>query len=179
MTAIDRRSAATSTTRSRERRVLEAEPESPPGRPRWRSRAPTRPVEPPADLDARREWRLERLDQEAREPEERPVVTAFDRPRPEADTRRTRLDPVENASLSSRAAAGRSSASPRGPRSAGRTVPVRSAPATQGEPVGGQGRPRLVGHRAKPTTWWRCPNARASQGEPGGRPARPGVGSVV
>ena len=32
---------------------------------------------------------------------------------------------------------------------------------------------------AKPTTWWRCPNARASQGEPHGRPRVRALGVSV
>ena len=40
--------------------------------------------EPPADLDRRREWRLERRCREAGEPEERSIVPTLDRPQPEA-----------------------------------------------------------------------------------------------
>src|SRR3954454_20405531 len=78
-----------------EARALKAESHGFPGGLSGVALAPRMPGQPVADLECRREGRLERLVEKAGEADERACADLFYRPHPEAVLRKARLEPVD------------------------------------------------------------------------------------
>ena len=129
---------------------LEPEPKCGAGGLRRVALPPAVSGETPADLDAGRERRLERLDREPGEPEEHAIVGPLEHPEPEAVRLEPRLDPIDQRVALRRGQGTLEEAHDLGVRVEFRErSQVRRPPATQDQPRRREGGSTRVAHHVR------------------------------